>query len=151
VPAPRLHFVDLSGYGIRASFVPWHDAAEGAVATRRHGRAEASAAVTLRDLHAQGVAVLCWCNGCDRHARLATGPLIARLGPGCGLRALAQRLRCSRCGSKAVETRPAWPPIGQIARHTPLPFQQATGDGSRDGADGEADAVPDERGPFTGV
>jgi hypothetical protein len=74
-------------------------------------------AATLSDLAAQGVAVFCWCNRCGHNAELATETLIARLGPDFPVPDAGARLRCTACGGKDVATRPAWPSLGQVARH----------------------------------
>ncbi len=74
-------------------------------------------AATLGDLAAQGVAVFCWCNRCGHNAELATGTLVATLGPDFPVPDAGARLRCSSCRGKDVATRPAWPSLGQVARH----------------------------------
>lgn len=74
-------------------------------------------AATLGELAAQGIAVFCWCNRCGHHAELATESLIATLGPDFAVPEAGARLRCSSCRGKDVATRPAWPSLGQVARH----------------------------------
>jgi hypothetical protein len=74
-------------------------------------------AATLGALAAQGLAVFCWCNRCGHHAELATEILIATLGPDFAVPEAGARVRCSCCRSKDVATRPAWPSLGQVARH----------------------------------
>jgi hypothetical protein len=81
--------------------------------------------VHLRDLFAQRLDLFCWCLRCDRHARVAVRSLIDRLGPDIALAVAATRLRCSGCGARGAEVRPAWPPVGQIAGHAPLPAPAA--------------------------
>ena len=74
-------------------------------------------AATLGEIEAQDVAVLCWCNRCGHNAVLATKPLIATLGPDFPVPEAGARLRCPQCRSKDLATRPAWPNLGQVARH----------------------------------
>ncbi len=72
---------------------------------------------TLADLARAGVAVFCWCDRCGHSAILDTAPLIAQLGPGFAVPRIATRLRCGGCGARDAATRPAWPSLGQVARH----------------------------------
>ncbi len=74
-------------------------------------------AATLAELAAQGVAVFCWCNRFGPNAELATESLIATLGPEFPVPDAGAGLRCSSCQGKDVATRPAWPSLGQVARH----------------------------------
>lgn len=74
-------------------------------------------ATTLGELAGQGVDVFCWCNRCSHNAVLETPALVARLGPMTPVPEVGARLRCSGCGAKDVATRPAWPGLGQVARH----------------------------------
>ncbi len=86
-------------------------------------------AATLGDLEIQGVDVFCWCNRCGHNSTfcwcnrcghnstLATGRLVAELGRVHPVPEVGARLRCSRCAGKDVATRPAWPSLGQVARH----------------------------------
>ncbi len=74
-------------------------------------------AATLGELAARDIAVFCWCNRCGHHAELATEALIATLGPDFPVPEAGARLRCSSCRGKDVATRPAWPSLGQVARH----------------------------------
>ncbi len=75
-------------------------------------------AATLGELAARGVAVFCWCNRCDHNSELATETLIASLGADFPVPEVGTRLRCSACHGKDVATRPAWPSLGQVARHS---------------------------------
>jgi len=74
-------------------------------------------AATLGDLATQGVAVFCWCNRCGHNAELAIEALIEALGSNFPVPEAGTRLRCSSCRGKDVATRPAWPSLGQVARH----------------------------------
>ncbi|MFQ5775811.1 MAG: hypothetical protein ACE5GS_14915 [Kiloniellaceae bacterium] len=74
-------------------------------------------AATLGEVADQGVDVFCWCNRCGHNAVLAAADLIGDLGGGYPVPEVGARLRCSRCGGKDVATRPAWPSLGQVARH----------------------------------
>jgi len=65
-----------------------------------------------------GVAVFCWCNRCGHNAVVETAGLIAELGPAYPVPEVGARMRCSGCGSKDVATRPHWPGLGQVTRHT---------------------------------
>jgi hypothetical protein len=76
------------------------------------------AAASLGDLAREGVGVYCWCNRCSHSASLAIDPLLGALGPAFPVPELGARLRCSGCGSKNVATRPDWPGLGQVARHS---------------------------------
>ncbi len=89
----------------------------------KHGPLDAEArrqrATTLGDLAAQGVDVFCWCNRCGHNAVLETTLLIARLGPAQPVPDVGARLRCGGCAGKDIATRPAWPGLGEVARHAP--------------------------------
>ncbi len=74
--------------------------------------------VTLGDLASRELDVWVWCNGCYHHAVLPIAPLVARLGRNHPVPAVKDRARCGRCGSKDVETRPRWPAMGVVTRHT---------------------------------
>ena len=74
-------------------------------------------AATLGDLARQGLDVFCWCNRCTHHATVATAELILRLGPATPVPEVGAGMRCSGCGARDVATRPAWPSLGQVARH----------------------------------
>ncbi len=69
----------------------------------------------LGDLAQAEVEVFCWCNRCGHNAVVETARLMAELGPGYPVGA---RMRCSGSGSKDVATRPHWPGLGQVTRHT---------------------------------
>ncbi len=73
---------------------------------------------TLGDLAGKGLDVWAWCNGCYHHAVLPIAPLVAKLGSSYAVPAVRNRARCARCGSRDVETRPHWPAMGVVARHT---------------------------------
>jgi hypothetical protein len=72
----------------------------------------------LGDLAQAEVEVFCWCNRCGHNAVIETARLMAELGPGYPVPEVGARLRCSGCGSKDVATRPHWPGLGQVTRHT---------------------------------
>lgn len=74
-------------------------------------------AATLAELADQKVAVLCWCNRCGHNAVLDAGSLASALGGDFPVPEIGARMRCSRCRAKDVATRPAWPSLGQVARH----------------------------------
>ena len=54
-------------------------------------------------------AIFAWCYACSRGEELDLDMLIERLGPDLPVPDVAKHLRCSRCGGKTVQTRPAWP------------------------------------------
>lgn len=89
-----------------------------AIDTLERRRSRASAPTTLGDLAAAHIAVFCWCNRCAHHAELASDRLTAQFGPALPVPEVGARLRCSGCNSKDVATRPAWPSLGQVARHS---------------------------------
>lgn len=74
-------------------------------------------AATLGEVAGQQVDIFCWCNRCAHNTVLPSRPLADRLGAGFPVPEVGARLRCSRCGGKDVATRPAWPSLGQVARH----------------------------------
>ncbi len=74
--------------------------------------------IKLGQLLERGLDVLCWCNLCCHNGVVATGQLIARLGPDTPVPEAGRRMRCSRCGGRDVATRPDWPTLGRVARHT---------------------------------
>lgn len=90
------------------------------VEEERHRRA-----IVLGKLRQEQVDVFCWCNRCAHNAVLAVEMLIAQLGPDFPVPDVGAHLRCSGCGSKDIAARPAWPSLGQVARHhsvrLPLP------------------------------
>jgi hypothetical protein len=43
--------------------------------------------------------------------------LVRELGPQFAVPEVGARMRCTGCGAKDVATRPAWPSLGQVARH----------------------------------
>ena len=73
---------------------------------------------TLSDLAAADIGVFCWCNRCSHNAVVDVGRLLAALGPALPVPAVAARMRCGRCGGRDVATRPDWPSIGVVARHS---------------------------------
>ena len=74
-------------------------------------------AATLGELAEDRIEVFCWCNRCGHNAVIETARLIAELGPDFAVPEVGARLRCSGCASKDIATRPAWPGLGQVARH----------------------------------
>jgi hypothetical protein len=72
----------------------------------------------LGDLAEAGVEVFCWCNRCGHNAVVETASLIGELGPAFPVPEVGARMRCSGCASKDVATRPHWPGLGQVTRHT---------------------------------
>jgi len=87
--------------------------------TRRRGAAAkgGAAPITLGELVEAGVALFCWCNRCGHNAVLECARLADELGPQFAVPAVGSRLYCAGCGSRDVATRPAWPSLGQVARH----------------------------------
>ena len=70
-----------------------------------------------RQNFATGPSVLAWCEACGQHAVLNADHLPADLP----VPDVALRLKCSRCGSKDIETRPEWRELrrsGQAVRGT---------------------------------
>ncbi|MCG8355457.1 MAG: hypothetical protein MI920_07810 [Kiloniellales bacterium] len=74
-------------------------------------------ATALGELREAGIDVFCWCNRCGHNAVMAIATLAERLGDDWPVPEVGAQLRCSDCGSKDVATRPAWPGLGQVARH----------------------------------
>ncbi len=75
-------------------------------------------AARLGELAHAEVEVFCWCNRCGHNAVVGTARLAAELGPAHPVPEVGARMRCSGCGSKDVATRPHWPGLGQVARHS---------------------------------
>lgn len=75
-------------------------------------------ATTLGDLAARDLGVFCWCNRCSHHASLTAATLAAQLGPHFPVPEVGGRLRCSSCGARDVASRPEWPSLGLVARHS---------------------------------
>ncbi len=73
--------------------------------------------MTLGELEAKAVAVLCWCNRCSHCASVSAAVLTAQLGPQVPVPEIGVHMRCTGCGSKDIATRPDWPPLGPVARH----------------------------------
>lgn len=70
-------------------------------------------------LRAGAVEVEVWCNACHHHAALPTRRLIDRFGTAFPVPEIAQKCRCTRCGSRDVQSRPAWAAEGPgvVTRH----------------------------------
>ena len=81
-------------------------------------RDEALTATRIGDLLPRRIAVFCWCNRCGHNAVVDSGHLAAELGPALPVPDIGVHMRCSGCGSKDVATRPDWPSLGQVARHS---------------------------------
>jgi len=77
-------------------------------------------ATALGDLQRDGIKIFCWCNRCGHNAVLPADLFIAQLGPAFPVPDVGAHTRCSGCGGKDVATRPAWPSLGQVARHHPV-------------------------------
>ncbi|MEO1249662.1 MAG: hypothetical protein AAFW76_07460, partial [Pseudomonadota bacterium] len=77
-------------------------------------KAEDSArpAIRLGELASQGFGVFCWCNRCFHSQVLSLDVLIPRLGPDMAVPDIGARMRCSKCGSRDIATRPDWPSNG---------------------------------------
>ena len=73
--------------------------------------------VALGDLAAEAIGVFCWCNRCGHNATVDIERLVRELGPQFAVPEVGARMRCTGCGAKDVATRPAWPSLGQVARH----------------------------------
>ncbi len=73
--------------------------------------------VSIGMLADESIDVFCWCNRCGHNATVAIAQLIAELGPELPEPEIGPRMRCTGCGSKDIATRPAWPSLGQVARH----------------------------------
>ncbi len=71
----------------------------------------------LEDLAREDIPVAAWCLDCGRHKVLATAALLARLDGRTAVAALARRMRCQSCGSRAIETRPHYQGLGVVAGH----------------------------------
>ncbi|MEK9850803.1 MAG: hypothetical protein VW665_09885 [Candidatus Puniceispirillum sp.] len=80
---------------------------------------EPSQPATLADMMRDGLSVFCWCNRCGHNAVLDPAPLANNLGDMFPVPELGAHMRCSRCQTRDITTRPAWPSHGggQIARH----------------------------------
>jgi hypothetical protein len=74
-------------------------------------------ATVLGELRQDQIDVFCWCNRCAHNAVMSVAVLIAQLGPDFPVPDVGGHLRCSGCGSKDIAARPAWPSLGQVARH----------------------------------
>ncbi len=91
---------------------------------RRHAarhaqhQTETGGATTLGDITGRKIDVFCWCNRCAHNAILESRHLLPQLGPAYPVPEIGARMRCSSCGSKDIATRPAWPSLGPVARHS---------------------------------
>jgi hypothetical protein len=74
-------------------------------------------ATVLGELWQERVDIFCWCNRCAHNSVLPVELFIAQLGPDFPVPDVGAHLRCSGCGSKDIAARPAWPSLGQVARH----------------------------------
>ena len=87
----------------------------------KHQEIKAEAAfspVTLQDLIAENMAVFCWCHSCGHNAEVKADLFVPRFGKHYPVPELGVYVKCSKCRSKNVMTRPSWPQFGgQIARH----------------------------------
>lgn len=84
--------------------------------------------VRLWDLVRGGaIGVELWCNSCGHHGILETDWLIDRLGTYWPVIEVANKCRCSQCGSRDVESQPNWSSDGPgvITNHGPtLPLDE---------------------------
>ena len=71
----------------------------------------------LAELAGQEVPVAAWCLDCGHHRVLAVRDLLARLDGRTAVAAVGPRLSCSRCGGRAIETRPHYAGLGVVAGH----------------------------------
>ena len=80
---------------------------------------EPTTAATLADMLDEGLSIFCWCNRCGHNAVLDPLPLVDALGRLFPVPELGTRMRCSRCQTRDITTRPAWPAYGggQMTRH----------------------------------
>lgn len=88
---------------------------------KRHAMGSASdgdGPARLGEIAEAGLDIFCWCNRCTHNAVIPAAGLLARLGPAMPVPEIGTRLRCSGCGAKDVATRPAWPGLGPVARHS---------------------------------
>ena len=56
--------------------------------------------MTLANLEAQGLDVLCWCTECGHNAIVPTAQLITRLNRRLPMPEIGSHMRCTACGSK---------------------------------------------------
>ncbi|MEH6477712.1 MAG: hypothetical protein V7727_18615 [Sneathiella sp.] len=66
---------------------------------------------TLKGLRYHNAEVLAICYGCHRDATLKREELIETFGESMAVPMIAQRLKCKKCGSKDVKTRPKFPDV----------------------------------------
>lgn len=72
---------------------------------------------TLGHLRRRSVDVFAWCDECGHNATLPIGPLIERFGPTLPVRRLSPFLKCTDCGRRAAEARPAPGDHGVMTNH----------------------------------
>ncbi len=84
----------------------------------QNAREQQISAISLGELAEHQVDVFCWCNRCAHHAILPVPMLVAQFGLAFPVPEIGGRLRCSGCGAKDVATRPNWPSLGLVARHS---------------------------------
>ena len=73
--------------------------------------------VTLGDLRQRGIDLRAWCNDCSHNRALPVDDLIDRFGISQTAAGIAAWARCSACGSRRVETRPAYESQGVVSSH----------------------------------
>jgi hypothetical protein len=78
-------------------------------------------ATALGELLGESINIFCWCNRCGHNAVVPVELLVAQLGPHLPVPDVGAHMRCSGCGGKEVAARPAWPSLGQVARHHQTP------------------------------
>ncbi len=70
------------------------------------------------DYH-RALAVVVTCMACDRQVSVPAAMLIAKLGSGFPVPAVAKHTRCQQCGGRGDDSRPDWPAVAcgiQLAR-----------------------------------
>ncbi len=65
--------------------------------------------VTLGHLLRDGVDVAVRCRRCDHHTVVDAGGLILAMGSGVPVRDVGRQMRCTRCASRDIDSRPDWP------------------------------------------
>jgi len=63
--------------------------------------------VTLEDMKTENVNILVYCR-CGHSAKISTDMLIEKMGGAVQVPRIAERMKCGKCGSKEVHTRPAY-------------------------------------------
>lgn len=90
----------------------------GAFKTQSIAKTEPIEPTTLRDLQDEGLHVFCWCNRCGHNAEVPTPHFIDKCGLDYPVPELGRFMRCKKCHTNDIATRPAWPAYGgQMARH----------------------------------